>query len=390
MNQCGICETKLTFSNTPIFNSGDLDDGNTICTDCFQKVIEKYPWAKVKKYNLNDIQTILSRKPWDEEIKDQIEALPVENALELSTREELKNLHVVLKFDARIHSVFEASYLDSNGLLLFSNHNAAFVSKGLLGMSEKFSYQEFSIEYKEVANDGRFLFHSGDKVISITNIDPTTAQRFVDSILELHAAAISDAGRTSLAAPTSSGSSSKDRLAQILEQILKLPIYDASRYLDFREVAELPEILLAHEVIRNLTSGAIQDKSGLLLYTDRRIIFIHESSMFFHPLEEIRSAGYDTSGENGAITLEMLRETIQITNVPKDEASNFANMIQKMILSSPQNKPQPQEKPKPPQNNSSSADIYDQLEKIGKLKKQGILSEEEFQEQKERLLEKLD
>lgn len=71
-----------------------------------------------------------------------------------------------------------------------------------------------------------------------------------------------------------------------------------------------------------------------------------------------------------------------IDKVDKNQVRNFAEFVRNKIESKSES-----------QNTSSStvveSDIFDKLEKLGKLKDSGVLSEEEFNDQKTKLLGKI-
>ncbi|MBX5474128.1 MAG: SHOCT domain-containing protein [Thermoleophilia bacterium] len=77
----------------------------------------------------------------------------------------------------------------------------------------------------------------------------------------------------------------------------------------------------------------------------------------------------------------------EIRNVVKGQCKNFANDVRARItaVSEHASAPKTAEAAPAPVSNAGG-DIVDQLERLAKLKEQGILTEEEFEAQKQKIL----
>ena len=95
------------------------------------------------------------------------------------------------------------------------------------------------------------------------------------------------------------------------------------------------------------------------------------------PLDKITTIQYETGLLLGEIKIHISGNFAKINNVEKATARAFAEFIRNKLS-------QPKETTAPIINNQP--DVYDQLEKLAKLKEQGILTQEEFDTQKKKLL----
>lgn len=177
------------------------------------------------------------------------------------------------------------------------------------------------------------------------------------------------------------------RLDEITEQIKKLKPSNNKFYINLKEVKELPNILSKNEEVLDLVQGFYNKGNGLLVATNRRLVFIDKGLIFGlkvedFPLDKISSIQYETGIIFAKIKIHTTSNVAEIDNVEKSTAREFAEFVREYIS-----------KPKEPQNiiiqNSIEPSVLDQLEKLAKLKEIGVLSEEEFAEQKLKLLNKL-
>ena len=118
--------------------------------------------------------------------------------------------------------------------------------------------------------------------------------------------------------------------------------------------------------------------------TNRRLIFIDKGLLYGlkvedFPLDKITSIQYETGLIFGEVKIHTSANIAKIEQVDKNTARKFAEFVREK-LSQPKNNAT---------TNSSQPDIIEQIERLAKLKESGILSEEEFIEQKKKLLEKL-
>lgn len=161
-----------------------------------------------------------------------------------------------------------------------------------------------------------------------------------------------------------------------------------------KEVSHLPEILQDDENIKYLTSGMMDGTTWLIVCTQKRIILV-DYGMFFGvkqsemPLENVNSVSYQTGLIFGSIEIWHGGARMLIENCEKKTVKPFCDAVNAAIkkLKSPSQKqnlnPQVQTKN---QKSSSTEDFINQLERLAALKEKGILTDEEFAEQKVRIL----
>ena len=153
-----------------------------------------------------------------------------------------------------------------------------------------------------------------------------------------------------------------------------------------REIKELPSILAEDEIIENILSGIYSNRRGILVATNRRLIFVDKGIMggvkvkdFSY--EKISSIQYKTGMFLGEITIFSSGNDANISHIDKDVARSFGDFVRARISS-----------PKPPPAITSDVDsptqddVIIKLERLAKLKEQGVLDDREFQEQKRRML----
>lgn len=175
------------------------------------------------------------------------------------------------------------------------------------------------------------------------------------------------------------------RLDEIIAQIKVINLNNSSFYLGRREINELPNILASTETIDNIAQGSYNNGQGILVSTNRRLIFVDKGMVFGlkvedFPLDKISSIQYETGLLLGSIKIFTTGNIAKIDNVEKSSAKNFAEFVRDKLS-----------QPKEVVTNTiiSEPNVLDQLEKLAKLKENGILTEDEFIEQKKKLLEKL-
>ena len=99
MSNCILCSKELKFMNTPTFGAGKLNDGGTVCTDCYKKINKVNPKVafKLKNYTVFQVQEILQDKIEEDnsknaklnEIKNQIQKLNLSGGSQFLGRKEI-------------------------------------------------------------------------------------------------------------------------------------------------------------------------------------------------------------------------------------------------------------------------------------------------------------
>ena len=156
------------------------------------------------------------------------------------------------------------------------------------------------------------------------------------------------------------------------------------RFLSRGEIKELPSILWEDELPVMLAEGIYNRGSGLLVATDRRLIFIDKG--LFGGLK-VEDFGYDriTSIESktglmsGSIVIYASGNREQIDSVAKQDVNSLASYLRNRIHN-PKSATAP---PAPPAGTVSAAE---ELARYSVLLKSGVITQEEFDSIKTRLL----
>ena len=152
-----------------------------------------------------------------------------------------------------------------------------------------------------------------------------------------------------------------------------------------KEIESLPEVLREGETIKGLTSGLTDGNTWLIVCTERRIIFL-DKGMFYGlkqketRLEKINSIEHKIGMLFGKITIWDGASQITIDNVNNKSVPPFLEAVNTAIeaLKNKANAPAPA--------GNEQVDVASQLGKLADLRDKGVLTEEEFQGQKKKLL----
>lgn len=181
--------------------------------------------------------------------------------------------------------------------------------------------------------------------------------------------------------------SKNSKLDEIKTELKNLNLPNTSLFLGRKEINELPQILAEGEKVNNIIQGTYNNGQGILVSTNRRLVFIDKGLIYGlkvedFPLDKISSIQYETGLLLAKVKIHTSGNIAVIDNVEKTSARQFAEFVRNYIS-------QPKEQQTVFVQNNSEPSILDQIEKLAKLKENGIVSEEEFAEQKKKLLEKL-
>lgn len=161
------------------------------------------------------------------------------------------------------------------------------------------------------------------------------------------------------------------------------------------EIKELPYLISEEEKIIAITDAQFINTldAGVLLVTPLRMLSVSKS-MFGaakineYPNETIRSVSFVEDPRSPIIKLHLDEKVVEFEcYMDKEDAEKFYNKI-KTIYNAPPAEPQKQISGVTVKERSSE-EVFEQLEKLGKLRENGILTDAEFAEQKKKLLEQL-
>lgn len=172
----------------------------------------------------------------------------------------------------------------------------------------------------------------------------------------------------------------EDIMARI-EEIGGLKTFGAKR-----EIKYLPNILAEDEQIEYLTSGIVDNKRWLITCTNKRIIFLDKGLVYGlkqieTPLEKVNSIEFNTGLFVGKIAIWDGASKMEITDINKKTVQPFVNAINAAL-----NKIRHGMDTVSQSDPDNQSDVITKLEKLAELREKGILTDEEFNSQKEKLL----
>lgn len=155
-----------------------------------------------------------------------------------------------------------------------------------------------------------------------------------------------------------------------------------------KEFFHLPKILNADEIPLAVASGMMDSNTWLITLTNQRVIFL-DKGMFFGVkqvdvnLNNIVSVGGKTGLLLGEITISTSGQNYTIKNVAKTSVIPFTNLVNETRNKSSSTSNNVSTKPVEAQ---SFDDKMSKIERLAEMKEDGILTDEEFQQQKQRIL----
>jgi hypothetical protein len=172
---------------------------------------------------------------------------------------------------------------------------------------------------------------------------------------------------------------------EVKDRIKKFGMTNA--WLVKQEIAALPSILWEDETILGAVQGHYNDRAGLLVATQRRVIFVDKGWASLRvedfPYANITSIQYSTGMVFGEIIIFASGNKARITQLAKAETVAFADLARNHInqLSAPS----PLSQPAPGVLDPAEQRLA-MLERLAQLRQQGILTDEEFSAQKAKIL----
>lgn len=169
------------------------------------------------------------------------------------------------------------------------------------------------------------------------------------------------------------------RLNEIKDQIKRVNPDNSSLIFTMKEVEALPTILFNHESVLSIVRGQYEKRSGILVATEGRLIFIDKGIIYGLKVEDfsydkITSVQFETGMLSGKLIIMASGNKAQIESVFNSQVKPFADFVRERITMLGQ------------KGNEPAIDLVDQLTKLASLRDKGILTEEEFQKQKAKLL----
>jgi hypothetical protein len=175
----------------------------------------------------------------------------------------------------------------------------------------------------------------------------------------------------------------EERIAELAEKKLNM------RFGVRKELRKLTEKLGEGEDVVNLARGQYDGKTGLLVITDRRVVFTEQgmvrSRLEDFPYEKISSVQTETGVVFGKLTIFASGNKAIIERVaPKERVPEIGDYV-RARLSADATK----SVATPVEAASAESSPMDQLRQLGELHDAGILTDEEFEAKKAALLERI-
>ncbi|WP_431609915.1 PH domain-containing protein [Chryseobacterium sp. 'Rf worker isolate 10'] len=162
------------------------------------------------------------------------------------------------------------------------------------------------------------------------------------------------------------------------------------------EIKELPYLIPEEEQIIAITDAQFVNtlEAGILVATTMRLISVSKA-MFGaakindYPNETIKAVSFVAHSKSPIIKLHLDERAVEFECfMDKEDAEKFYDKIKVIYNNSQENSPK-QIGSASKSVSVSSEEVINQLEKLGKLRENGILTDAEFAEQKKKLLEQL-
>jgi hypothetical protein len=165
-------------------------------------------------------------------------------------------------------------------------------------------------------------------------------------------------------------------------QMRKLQYFD--QFFTRKEINHLPDVIREGEVLRALISGLYNGTTWLIVATNQRVLFLDKGMIYGLkqldlPLNMIQGIAHKTGLIFGELTITTGGATWKVENLWKKGTQRFAQIVSEQI----------QAAKTPPTTSTSTGspdDFVSKLERLAKLRESGILTDEEFQAQKQRVL----
>lgn len=162
------------------------------------------------------------------------------------------------------------------------------------------------------------------------------------------------------------------------------------------EIKELPYLISEDEQITAITDAQFVNTldAGVLVATPKRMISVSKgmfgaAKINIYPNETIQSVSFVTHPRSPIIKLHLEERIVEFEcYMDKEDAERFYDTIQNIYNNSKDQSPK-QIAATDKSISVSSEEILNQLEKLRKLRENGILTDAEFAEQKKKLLEQL-
>jgi hypothetical protein len=171
----------------------------------------------------------------------------------------------------------------------------------------------------------------------------------------------------------------KEQIDQQLKSVKQFEMFFTKK-----EVQYLPEVIREGETIHGMVSGMYEGNTWLVVATDQRLLFLDKGMLYGLkqaeiPLSSISSIQHKTGMLFGTLGVTTSNADKKVDNIDKQATVYFAELLSGLIRSS-------KAAPSPTTARSATEDRIAQLERLAALKEKGILTDQEFQAEKAKIL----
>lgn len=180
-------------------------------------------------------------------------------------------------------------------------------------------------------------------------------------------------------------------MEEVRAQIRAIP----HRYVFFtgKEIRALPELLSTQESIRGLTSGMLDGDTWLAVCTNKRLVFVNRGMIYGLrqiqlPLDRIQSIDHQYGLVFGTIRVWDGASYFTISMVLRPSIQPFVATVQEEMKREKKEARSMTISNLPDALSAAAApvDVASQLERLAALKEKGVITPEEFEAQKKKLL----
>lgn len=158
-----------------------------------------------------------------------------------------------------------------------------------------------------------------------------------------------------------------------------------------REIKRLESYLWDGETVQRMTTGTYGKGTGLVVLTDRRLLFVQDGVMSKttedFPMDKVSSVQWTSGMLTGDIVIFASGNKSEIKTVNKDDGKEIVDLIRHRLSAPPQSPPAAPQAAAPPP--AAAADPIEQLKRLGELRDAGIVTDAEFEAKKAELLSRM-
>ena len=297
--------------------------------------------------------------------------------------------------DEELTGITPAEMLGSSGLLVTSGNHVWFITKGRGDRAIKYWDADFNKIVASHWSAGKLKMNkqgvfSLNAEFELVGAKPPDA--FLDvlaNLTPLTRDAASPAKLSNKIEWREAGSVSQEKMDAIDRALKNLSVFEA-KALSKGEIKELPNILWEDELPVAVIAGTYHNGNGILVATERRLIFV-DKGMFGLTVEDIYFEDISSVESHegwvmGSLTIYARGNKESVENVAKENVRPFSDLLRNELAKSKQMNVKMVAQTQEAVSTPTRADNIDALFKLAELHKMGVLTDEEFTDQKAKLL----